>query len=87
MLLTLLERRSRWVTGAAGLLALLWYSVTRLALDTLRATDLPVSDARYAGLTLAQYFAIAGVVVMTVAFWQISRAPQTGKTGGARESS
>lgn len=85
-LLTLLERRSRWVTGVAGLLTLLWYSVTRLALDTLRATDLPVSDARYAGLTLAQYFAIAGVVVMTIALWRVSlvsRAPQTGKTGGA----
>ncbi|TSC73062.1 MAG: phosphatidylglycerol:prolipoprotein diacylglycerol transferase [Parcubacteria group bacterium Gr01-1014_38] len=41
-------------------LALLWYSAERFFLDFLRASDLPQSDLRYAGLTLAQYFALAG---------------------------
>lgn len=40
---------------------LLWYSLARLLLDFLRAADLPNSDIRYGGLTLAQYFAIAGL--------------------------
>lgn len=51
------EQRSN-VTAS---MVLLWYSLSRLLLDFLRAADLPQSDVRYGGLTLAQYFAIAGL--------------------------
>lgn len=43
-------------------LVLIWYSAERFLLDFLRASDLPQSDLRYAGLTLAQYFALAGIL-------------------------
>lgn len=42
-------------------LTLLWYSAERLFLDFLRASDLPISDLRYAGFTLAQYVALVGL--------------------------
>lgn len=44
-------------------LVLAWYSLERFLLDFLRATDLPGSDLRYQGITLAQYLAAGGVVL------------------------
>lgn len=59
-----------------GTLTLLWYSVERFLLDFLRSSDLPQSDLRYAGLTLAQYFAIGGIAIagfFLVRFWRGGR--------------
>lgn len=51
---------------------LFWYSLERLVLDGLRATDLPNADLRYAGFTLAQYFAGASLLVALLLWrkWQ-----------------
>lgn len=50
-------------------LFLFWYGVTRFLLDFVRATDIPMPDARYLGLTPAQYgaimFIIVGIVLTT----------------------
>lgn len=40
----------------------IYYGILRFILDFFRATDLPHSDARYFGLTPAQYFAMVFVV-------------------------
>ncbi|MBI4713730.1 prolipoprotein diacylglyceryl transferase [Candidatus Uhrbacteria bacterium] len=45
---------------------LIWKGIARFFLDFLRATDLPMSDVRYFGLTPAQYIAI---VMMMLGFW------------------
>ena len=60
-LLFALDRRSLLRGRLLPLLGLL-YGVSRFLLDFLRATDLPYSDARYLGLTPAQFAAIALVV-------------------------
>lgn len=57
-LLTALERRGVLRGRLLPLLAVL-YSSARIALDFLRATDLPYVDARYLGLTPAQYICAA----------------------------
>lgn len=73
--LTLWERYGpRTAAGTLGTLALLWYAVTRFLLDFLRATDLPVVDRRYVGLTLAQYAAIMGIGVAVVLFFWLRHA-------------
>lgn len=41
---------------------IIYYGILRFILDFFRATDLPGSDARYFGLTPAQYFAILFVM-------------------------
>jgi phosphatidylglycerol---prolipoprotein diacylglyceryl transferase len=60
-LLYALERRQVLKDSLLAVLAL-GYGTARFFLDFLRATDLPYSDARYLGLTPAQYAAIALVV-------------------------
>jgi phosphatidylglycerol:prolipoprotein diacylglycerol transferase len=52
---------ARHTAGLGGVFALIWYALTRFSLDFLRATDLPVVDRRYGGLTLAQVAAIVGL--------------------------
>lgn len=47
---------------------LFYYGATRFLLDFYRAIDLPTSDARYAGLTPAQYFSILFMAVGVYAF-------------------
>lgn len=47
-------------------LFLLWYGVTRFLLDFVRATDIPMPDARYFGLTPAQYGAIVFICIALV---------------------
>lgn len=42
---------------------LVWYGVVRFILDFFRAYDLPVTDPRYLGLTVAQYTAILMVAL------------------------
>lgn len=46
--------------------ALCWYSLARFLLDFLRASDLPGSDLRYGGLTLAQLFAVGALSFLAV---------------------
>ena len=56
-----LRRRGELRGVLLAVLALV-YGVGRFLLDFLRARDLPYSDARYAGLTPAQWFCVALVV-------------------------
>jgi phosphatidylglycerol:prolipoprotein diacylglycerol transferase len=53
-----LRRRNALRGSLLGVLALL-YGIGRFLLDFLRARDLPYVDARYLGLTPAQWFCIA----------------------------
>ena len=55
------DRRGRLRDRLLPLLALL-YGTSRFLLDFLRARDLPYSDARYLGLTPAQFACIAIVI-------------------------
>ena len=50
----------------------LYYSVLRFVLDFFRFTDLPGADARYLGLTPAQYFGIISSVIV-LAIWMKTR--------------
>jgi phosphatidylglycerol:prolipoprotein diacylglycerol transferase len=56
-----LRRRGALRGSLLAVLALV-YGVGRFALDFLRASDLPYVDARYLGLTPAQYFCVALVL-------------------------
>jgi phosphatidylglycerol:prolipoprotein diacylglycerol transferase len=56
--LYLLDRRGILRGRLLALLALM-YGTTRFFFDFLRATDVPYADARYLGLTPAQYFCFA----------------------------
>ena len=62
-----------------ALVALL-YGIGRFLLDFLRATDLPYVDARYFGLTPAQYVCIGFVVYGVLALWR-SRATRKSSAG------
>jgi phosphatidylglycerol:prolipoprotein diacylglycerol transferase len=72
-------RRSRLRGALLGVLALL-YGIGRFLLDFLRARDVPYADARYGGLTPAQWFCIAlvlyGVVHVTRTLRRSREAPQ-----------
>lgn len=72
---TFLERRvGAWLLGKEGVFVLLWYSGTRFLLDFLRATDLPIVDPRYGGLTLAQFAAIVGLGIGSALLLKRGRA-------------
>jgi len=74
ILLALYERRqTQNPQGTIAVGALLWYGATRFILDALRATDLPVVDARYAGLTLAQIAGVCGVILAVVLWGRLRR--------------
>jgi phosphatidylglycerol:prolipoprotein diacylglycerol transferase len=65
-----------------GLLAVL-YGLARFLLDFLRASDVAYADARYAGLTPAQY---GSVLLVAWGIWRLARAPAVplpGPAGGA----
>ncbi len=68
-LLWWLWSRGRLAGRLLGLLAVL-YGVARFLLDFLRASDVPYADARYAGLTPAQYGAI---LLVTWGAWRLAR--------------
>jgi phosphatidylglycerol:prolipoprotein diacylglycerol transferase len=60
----------RRLTGRLlGLLAVL-YGAARFLLDFLRASDVPYADARYAGLTPAQY---GSVLLVTWGAWRLGK--------------
>jgi len=58
-----LTRRKRKPDGWFLNVLFIYYGALRFILDFFRATDLPGADARYFGLTPAQYFAILLVVL------------------------
>lgn len=66
-----LTRKQTMAPGARLVLVTVYYSLLRLVLDFYRATDLAVSDARYAGLTPAQYFSIIAAAWGT--YWLLTR--------------
>ncbi|MFL5301244.1 MAG: prolipoprotein diacylglyceryl transferase [Anaeromyxobacteraceae bacterium] len=68
-----LDRRGVLRGRLLALLALL-YGTSRFYFDTLRATDVPYADARYLGLTPAQYFCLA---LWAYGIWKLAtvRAP------------
>lgn len=69
LLLFWLDRSGRMRTLLLPLLGLL-YGTARFGLDFLRARDLPYVDARYFGLTPAQYACIALVAWGALKLWQ-----------------
>ncbi len=56
-------RKKDLVKGQLMLIAIVLYAIPRFFLDFLRAEDLALSDARYFGLTPAQYGAIVAVLL------------------------
>ena len=70
-----LDRRGALRGRLLAVVAVL-YGAARFALDSLRARDLPYSDARYLGLTPAQYAAIA--LLAWGAWILLGRQPEMG---------
>ncbi len=75
-LLWLLRRRGALEGRLLAVLALA-YGLARILLDTLRARDVPYADARYLGLTPAQY---GSALLVGWAAWRLAtwRAPRPG---------
>jgi phosphatidylglycerol---prolipoprotein diacylglyceryl transferase len=76
-----LDRRGRLRDRLLPLLALL-YGTSRFLLDFLRARDLPYSDARYLGLTPAQFACIALVIWGLIKI--VPRAPRVEPGGSGK---
>lgn len=76
--LWLLRRRGAMRGRLLAVLALL-YGPSRFLLDFLRARDLPYVDARYLGLTPAQY---ASIAVASWAAWRLARPARGGPPEG-----
>jgi len=64
--LLLAKRRAQ--TGTYLIVFLIWYGIVRFILDFYRAVDGPIVDARFFGLTPAQY---ASVVMGCVGLWYL----------------
>lgn len=64
-------RGRRMFTGFYLASGMLFYGMMRFGLDFFRATDLPMSDARYFGLTPAQYGSILFVLVGTLILYRV----------------
>jgi phosphatidylglycerol:prolipoprotein diacylglycerol transferase len=77
--LWILHRRGLLRGRLLALLAVV-YGVARFLLDFLRATDVAYADARYFGLTPAQYAAVALVLY---GVWGLVRRPATGASADA----
>ncbi|MEY4723019.1 MAG: hypothetical protein RLZZ324_532 [Candidatus Parcubacteria bacterium] len=85
VLFVLLNRRAERMAAARGeavsaarrpsfvRLFMVCYGVSRFLLDFLRAKDLPGADARYFGLTPAQYLSLAFVALGVFAYGGITR--------------
>lgn len=70
-----LTRQRTWTPGTRLVIMAVYYSVLRFVLDFYRATDLAISDTRYAGLTPAQYLGI--IVAAWGTYWLLKHRPQT----------
>jgi phosphatidylglycerol---prolipoprotein diacylglyceryl transferase len=77
-----LRRRGALRGSLLAVLALL-YGVGRFALDFLRARDLPYVDARYLGLTPAQYFC---VVLVAYGAWALLSRRRKAEPGSALDT-
>lgn len=75
-LLVLVLRWRGWLRGRHMLVVVAVYAIARFLLDFLRATDLPGSDVRYAGITPAQYGCIVALVFVMI-FWYKKGAAKT----------
>ncbi len=73
-LVILIARRFIKKDGIAPMFGVAWYAIVRFFTDFLRATDIPEADARYLGLTPAQYGAILLCVGATFILFRSSRA-------------
>ncbi len=71
--------------GVYTALFLLWHGVARFLLDFWRAIDLPNSDPRFFGLTVAQYLSIVAVVGAGILWYSLSHGLRT-KTQTSKES-
>ncbi len=71
--------RRKLLTGRLLAVLALGYGVARFALDFLRATDVPYADARYLGLTPAQYASLLLVLYGAIQFLRRGRA--SGQSG------
>lgn len=68
--------KKRW--GLVTMLSSWCYAVARFFLDFLRATDLPISDTRYAMLTPAQWGMVVIILVLTFSlFFGRFKSPKT----------
>lgn len=67
--------RRRLLQGRLLAVLALLYAVPRFFLDLLRARDVPYADARYLGLTPAQY---ASVLLVAWAVWRLASPPRLG---------
>ncbi len=78
ILVVLWKRRPRF--GVMGGVTCVVYAVARFFLDNLRSVDLANSDARYLGLTPAQFgcFALAGLGIWML--WRSRQEPVIGQT-------
>lgn len=63
-----IKPKNGWPKGFFTAAFFLWYGLSRFLLDFLRAYDLPGSDARYGGLTVAQYF---GIVLILMGIYKL----------------
>lgn len=75
-ILVLVMRWRGWLRGQHMLVVVALYAVARFFLDFLRATDLPGADARYAGITPAQYGCIVALVFVII-FWYKKEATKS----------
>jgi len=66
-------RKRRMFDGFYLVSGMIFYGAARFILDFFRASDLPMADTRYAGLTPAQYGSIV-LIAMGIVFFQKLRA-------------
>ncbi|MBI2552544.1 prolipoprotein diacylglyceryl transferase [Candidatus Uhrbacteria bacterium] len=69
VIMLLVSRKHKRFDGFYLISGMIFYGATRFILDFFRATDLPMSDARYLGLTPAQYGSIA-LVIIALTIWK-----------------
>ena len=69
IILWIITRGRKRITGFYLITSMIFYGVARFLLDFLRATDISMSDARYLGLTPAQYGSAVLVLLGLFFIW------------------
>lgn len=82
--LVLWKRNPHRQTGTYTAIFFLWYGTVRFLLDFFRAYDLPNADARFFGLTVAQYTALFIVAGGCILWYSLSHGIRT-KTKTSKE--